>query len=344
VVCSHTASVKNLKAGSRILKSRVVLFSLLTAIVFFSCASRPSVEEMYPGMEFVALNPGALAYVYADMASARPILEASNLAIIRDKHAAEILDRTGNAVLALFPGNSEMAIQALAWGKYPAGRANFSFFFSKAWKKYRSDQGSSFWFSPGAGISVALKKDQAFLGIKNRSAAGPAADAPLDPFGPYPGLVAPDGFRAYREGAALALWIDDPAANLGAFLEALSIPLQIPAESCFAALVPQPGPALPRESGLLGSPLAPLEKENYIGRIRMEFSQPSQARAILVLMTMAKALMPRTEGTLEGTAALASLIFANPPQQDGNAINRITAPLGRDELALIFKMFSVSSR
>jgi hypothetical protein len=286
---------------------------------------------MYPGMEFVALNPGALAYVYVDAASSRLILEASDLAGLRDRHAAEILDRTGNAVLAVFPGNSEMAIQALAWGNYPAGRVNFSFFFSKAWKKYKSERGSSFWFSADDGISLALKKDQVFLGVKNRNVRGLSVEevwdpwAPVDPFGPYPGRVVPDGFRAYREGAALALWVDNPAANLGAVLETLSIPLQIPAESCFVAL-------------------DPLEKESFSGRIRMEFSQPSQARAILVLMTMARSLMPRTENRLEGTAALASLIFANPPQQDGSAINLITAPLGSDEIALLFRMFSVSSK
>ncbi|MDR1654730.1 MAG: hypothetical protein LBR96_01930 [Treponema sp.] len=282
-------------------------------------------------MEFVPLNSGALAYVYVDMAASRLVLDASDLAGLRDKHAAEILDRTGNAVLALFPGNSEMAIQAFAWGSYPAARANFSLFFSKAWKKYKSERGSSFWFSADDGISLALKKDRAFLGLKNRNVRGLPTEevwepwAPIDPFGPYPGRVVPDGFRAYREGAALALWVDDPASNMGAVLEALSIPLQIPAESCFVAL-------------------DPLEKEGFSGRIRMEFSQSSQARAILVLMTMARALMPGMEGRLEGTAALASLIFANPPQQEGSAINLITAPLGTDEIALLFRMFSVSSK
>jgi hypothetical protein len=286
---------------------------------------------MYPGMEFVPLNSGALAYMYMDIASSRPILEASDLAGFRNKYAAEILDRTGNAVLALFPGNREMSVQASAWGSYPAGRANFSFFFSRAWKKYKSERGSSFWFSVNDGISVALKKDQAFLGVKNRNVRGLPVEevwdpwAPVDPFGPYPGKVVPDGFRAYREGAALALWVEDPARNLGAVLATLSIPLQIPAESCFVAL-------------------DPLEKGSFSGRIRMEFSQPSQARAILVLMTMARALMPGAEGGLDGTAALASLIFANPPQQDGSAINLITAPLGSDEIALLFRMFSVSSK
>jgi hypothetical protein len=76
----------------------------------------------------------------------------------------------------------------------------------------------------------------------------------------------------------------------------------------------------------------------------MEFSQPSQARAILVLMTMAKALMSGVEGRPEGAAALASLIFANPPRQDGSVINLITAPLGPDEIALLFRTFSVSSK
>ncbi|MDR0654691.1 MAG: hypothetical protein LBG22_00105, partial [Treponema sp.] len=157
-----------MKAGFFYFRFRAVFFSLLTAVVFFSCASRPPIEEMYPGMEFVPLNSGALAYMYMDIASSRLILEASDLAGFRDKYAAEILDRTGNAVLALFPGNSEMAIQAFARGSYPAARANFSFFFSKAWKKYKSERGSSFWFSADDGISVALKKDQAFLGVKNR--------------------------------------------------------------------------------------------------------------------------------------------------------------------------------
>lgn len=321
-----------MKAGILRFRFRAVFFSLLASVVFFSCAGRPpAIEEMYPGMEFVPLNSGALAYMYMDIASSRLILEASDLAGFRDKHAAEILDRTDSAVLALFPGNSEMAIQAYALGSYPAGRANFSFFFSRAWKKYKSERGSSFWFSVGDGISVALKKDQAFLGVKNRNVRGLSAEevwepwAPVDPFGPYPGRVVPDGFRAYREGAALALWVDEPARNLGAVLETLSIPLQIPAESCFVAL-------------------DPLENESFSGRIRMEFSQPSQARAILVLMTMARAMMGGAEGGLEGPAALASLIFANPPRQDGSAINLITSPLGSDEIALLFKMFSVSSK
>jgi hypothetical protein len=309
------------------LKFRAVFVSLLAAAVFVSCASRPPAGETPPGMEFVPLNPGALVYVYADIASSRPILEAANLPGLGNRYAAEILDRSDNAALAFFPGGG-MSVQALVHGAYPASRANISFFFSRAWKKHKSERGASFWFSANDGISVALNKDQVFLGVKNRNGRGlPAEEArkPVDPFGPRSGQAVPDGFRAYREGAALALWIDDPAANLSAVLETLSIPLQIPAETCFAAL-------------------DPLGDGSYSGRIRMEFAQPSQARAILVLMTMAGALMPRMESGLEGTAALASLILANPPSQDGSAVDLITAPLGPDEIALLFRPFSLSSK
>ncbi|GHV51750.1 hypothetical protein AGMMS49579_07730 [Spirochaetia bacterium] len=115
------------------------------------------------GVEYLPLEPGALVYMFADMDEARPILNRMFTAYAPQPKAAEILDQTRYAVLAMFPPESGRNVQAVAWGKYPSAGAGFFFTFSKDWKKCKSITGKSYWYSDQDGLSVALNAGQAFV-------------------------------------------------------------------------------------------------------------------------------------------------------------------------------------
>ncbi|GHT65331.1 hypothetical protein FACS1894110_06950 [Spirochaetia bacterium] len=256
--------------------------------------------------------------MFADVDEARPILNRIGLGGISGGQAVEILDRTRYAALAVYPAASGRNVQAVAWGKYPSAGAGFFFTFSKDWKKRKSTTGKSYWYSDQDGLSVALNAGQAFV----------AMGVNPDPFAALPGKAGPEGFTQFRQGAALTLWLENPAAPLDRFLNDLNIPLQIPAEQLLIGLYP----VLSAES----------DSASYEARLRIKTPSPSQARALVILFSMAR-LASGAADTERGGAALLPILFAYPPVQDGQFLNIRTAPMDSDEIALLFDLFSVYS-
>ncbi|GHV92743.1 hypothetical protein AGMMS50268_32460 [Spirochaetia bacterium] len=333
---------------------------LLLGLLFLaSCATVPKTTLQPPdaaGTEYFPLAPGALVYVYADVDAARPLLDHFSLGGVSGSQAADILDRTRYAVAAVYPeapakpeGDQNLPaqnvqnVQAAAWGNYPSARAQFAFTFSKDWKKRRSATGKSYWYSDRNGLSVALNAGQAFVSLAAPGLVPGDAAAnlknPLDPFAPSPGTPSPEGFAEFRRGAALALWVENPAVPLNRFLSDMKLPLQIPAEQLLISLLPavQAGPeptaASPADPGSAG----------YEARIRIKTPTATQARGLVTLFSMARLFVTNAAGA-GGAAALLPVLFANPPVQEGAFLNIRTATLDAGDIALLFSQFSSFSR
>ena len=136
------AKRKNKLLNSASLRLCVSFFSIMFLV---SCASAPKttipIEE--PVDELSLLPAGAKLYLWADAVKGRPLLDALSFEGKSAKDAAQILDSTSSAVAAIF--NAEEAqprrFFIAALGNYPSSRANFSFTFSRSWKRQKSSSG-----------------------------------------------------------------------------------------------------------------------------------------------------------------------------------------------------------
>jgi hypothetical protein len=309
-----------------------------------------------------------MLYLVVDVPQARPFLDHINIEGLTKEDAAQILDKTRYAAAALFPPNSGKRLQAAAWGNYPSFRAGMAFASARDWKKRRSPAGS-FWYSAEQDISLAFDRTRAFAALgpadpgalAGTSAArvpgtgnGAAASAavPVPAAGPYPqgpGVPAPETFAAFREGACLALWLENPTEPLDRFLEGLGLPIRIPAEEFLAALVslpyPEDAPGTPPPAGLQGSAAFPgfgETGERNLYEIRFQIRAPSEtnARTLMTLFSAARLFIPRTG---EGASELFFLLFSRPPEQEGPYIRLRSAPMSEEGVALLFTLFSIYS-
>jgi hypothetical protein len=271
-----------------------------------------------------------MLYLVVDVPQARPFLDHLNIEGLSREDAARILDRTGHAAAAVFPPNSGKKFQAAAWGNYPSFGAGLAFASARDWKRRRSPAGR-FWYSAERDISLAFSRDQAFAALGSGGA---------DPYARGPGVPVPEPFKAFREGACLALWMENPAGPLGRFLEGLRLPIRIPAEEFLAALVPltppeeSPSPALPGEAALPGGAGTP-----YEARLRIRAPSEANARTLMTLFSTARLFIPRAGASVE----LLSLLFARPPEQEGPYLTLRSAPLNEMDIALLFTLFSIYS-
>jgi hypothetical protein len=299
-----------------------VIFALLAVnlLFLFSCATAPKIPDPFPDESgFLPLEPGASVYLLVDVPACRPILDHLEIRGMNLRQSREIFDRTRTAAAAFYPEGHERRFQAAAWGNYPGFRGNLALAAGKGWKKSRSKTGGGYYHSAGEGLSVALTASRAFV-------SGAGTGNRTDPFAEAPGTAAPEGFAEFRRGAALALWADDPGPPVNRFFETLGIPLRLPADRLFLSVFPV-------QEGEGADVL-------YEALIRIETPAASQARALFTLINMARAHAPVME---EAGAALAALLFANPPVQDGRNLNLRTAVMAAEEIALLFNIFSIYS-
>jgi hypothetical protein len=283
-----------------------------------------------------------MVYLVADVPPARSFLDRFGIGGLGKEDAAQVLDRTRYAAVALFPPDSEISLQAAAWGNYPSFGARLALTGDRGWKKQRSPAGP-FWYSAERNISLAFNNTRAFaaLGPEDSGAkagAGPAA-------GPYtqgPGVNAPESFNAFRGEAPLALWMENPAAFLDRFFSALRLPIRIPAEELLAALSIVPGSDSPEpDAGPTAGPggTGPL----YEIRLRIKAPSTTNARTLMTLFSTVRLFIPGTGAAGSGIVELLSLLFARPPEQEGLYLTLRTAPMGEEDVALLFSLFSVYS-
>ncbi|MDR2370194.1 MAG: hypothetical protein LBD71_01835 [Treponema sp.] len=297
------------------------VFAVLPFLIFASCVTAPkSPEPLGLGAEYLPLEPGAALYMIMDVGKARPVLDGVNFLEMGEGRAKQVLDMTKTAVTAVYPPGPKR-FQAVAWGKYPAFRAGLSFAFSSEWKKAKSVSGASYWRSGKAGLSLSFSASQAYV-----------SDG--DPFALSPGTALPEDFGAFSRGSVLACWFPEPRVPIDRLIAALGLPLQIPAEEVLIGLY------------------AAGEKK-YEALIRIEMPSSSQARAVAALLNMTRNFLSGLENPAQAPdadggapldpAALAALLFANLPVQDGVFLSIKTAPLSETTASLLLQILSVYS-
>jgi hypothetical protein len=270
--------------------------------------------------DFDALAPGGQAYFYADVPRSKPILKLITLNGFTVEQAADVLDRTNSAAGAFYPPGSPRRFLLESRGSYPQGRGRFSLSLSSAWKRIRSPSGKSYYHSPDYGFSLVLEKDRLLLSDQDPYAEG--------------GVMPPERLGELRREAVLAGWMENAGEPVNKFLSGLDIPIQVPTERVLFGIYEAEKEDLPvRKPGRF-----------YTAVIRIETPSANQARALSVLVSMARMVMsgyhlPNGDSLM----AVVTALFANPPDQDGQDLIIRTGPLEAGEIALLFGRFSVYS-
>jgi hypothetical protein len=296
-------------------------FALLLVLVFVSCATSPkasSSQGVDGSPDFGLLPLGAQVYLWADVKQGRPLLDALSFQGMDGRDARDVLDRTETAVAAFYPEQAGRRFFLAGWGSYPNTKAGISMAFSKDWKTVKSETGKKFWSSKSSGLGIAIGPSLAVATDKDPFASG--------------GAVSPGGFEEFRRACVLAGWMPNPGEPLNRYLEAMEIPIKIPAEDFFFGAVRVGGTTS-------GVPPGGGDKWELVFRIRTP--SPSQARALVTLFTMARMFIGNASGA-EGFGALA-LLFANTPVQDGADLSLRSGIMETKEIALLFNSFSVYS-
>jgi hypothetical protein len=264
----------------------------------------------------------------------RTLLDAFSSVFIEGEGVSDILDSTSSAAVAIFPAESQgRRFFLAASGSYPRFMANFSLIFSRGWRRQRSVTGNSYWHSANENIALALGSNLALV-------------SDTDPYDNFAFETPPSGFAEFNRGYALAGWVNDSSDSINAFLSSMGIPLQVPAEDFFFGALNSPANfSSPNPDSPDQGPVTDWELVFRIGT-----SSTAQARSLLTLFSMARLFVMRgpqaafpEDPFSMNPQDVASLLFANTPEQDGNALLLRIGPLDEGRIALLFSMFSVYS-
>jgi hypothetical protein len=306
----------------------ILIFSLfIFHFSLFSCKTvEPAPEFNFEEVAAIPLEAGAFAYILTDVQNTKPFLEA------QDKYLQQMVDATRYAAAAFYLPTDTRRYHLAAWGSYPSSRAKMALGANKDWKKQRSGAtGSEYWHSETDQLSVAMAANQVFV-----SAA--RSKEPSDPFPAGPEIALPEGFNEFRRGAIFSCWLEEPGTLINQRLAEMGITLEIPAEQVFFSIFPV--------SGQTGS----AAERQYESVLKIQFSSESQAAAIATIITFTRGLFslranPPTTDQGEGISGffttLTSLLFANPAVQEGKSLIIKTNAIESDNVALLFKSFSL---
>jgi len=312
----------------------ILLFSFFIFLFSFSSCKtiHPITDEAFDETGFLPLDRGAFAYIVIDVPKARPILNNTNFVNMNDKQVKQILDKTRTAAAAVYvPWAAQGSLadrlahrhyQLVAWGKYPASGAKAALGANKNWEKFPSETGVEYWYSSESNLSIAMTKKKIALLATYRN----VPDASNDPLSDAEGITIPEGFSAFRQGSIISCWLEKPGSVINQRLGSMGIPIEIPAEQFFIRIVPAPEP------------------ENYRGKpryeaiVRIQVPSAVQARALTTIFTYVRGTFS-ANGNSGSAGALAAILFANPPVQDGKYLTITTSALNTGEIALLFAMF-----
>jgi hypothetical protein len=287
---------------NKIFQNKVVRLLLIVncSLLIVNCKSTP--DTVVQNLNFVSLDPGAIAYAFINVKQARPILDLLPVKILNDKQTKKMIDKTSFCAAALFPKESTRLFQAAAWGNYPSLRAGIAFTLSKYWKKIKS-AGGKYWHSSAYNLSLVLNSKQAFV-----------ASSPSYPVPAASGVKTPEGFSEFGMQSPVSCWIENPAPLLSGLLNETGIQLQIPARQLFINLYPAPS-------------------NQFEAIIRMQFENAAYARGMMGLLNLA--------GNFSSDSTLEKLLFSNTPVQNGNNIDIKTAVMDERDISLLFEMIFI---
>jgi hypothetical protein len=277
----------------------LVLASLLAA----SCAT---VKGGRPAGGFDALGAGAALYFRVDVASARPVLAALAKKIPYGNKASAALDRTDSAAVALYRAGGPRRYLVAAAGRYPAS-GSLSLTLSTDWKRRATETGARYWRSD-EGISLAFSRDRAVV-----------SDG--EPFASASPPTPPAEYDAAGNGAALAGWVDEPAAAISGLLAGAGVPIKPPVEDLVFALI--------REKGT----------DRFVMEARLVAASAERARSLVVMLKLVRPALEGADG--RQVPALFSALLAAAPALEGNVVVLRSAPLTADGIALLCEDVSI---
>jgi hypothetical protein len=243
---------------------------------------------------------GAYIYIFADAKKARHIIELLPIEELKNKQTKQILDRTRFFAAALFPQESGQRFQIAAQGNYPRSQAALAMSLNKDWQKRRSKLGVEYWYSPSNRISILMGAAYAY-------AAASAANEPLEPFTPLPGVEIPKGFNEFRRDSPLSCWVANPLVLLNRMFAGL--PVQSVLNLFFN--------------------LSPVSEGQYETIIRLQFENPSHARGLAVILSLASGF---------SSDSFLSAFLHNPPVVNGSAVDIRSAPLSEKEIKVLLEL------
>jgi hypothetical protein len=295
-------------------------------VVFGSCATTLRLpDDASPGGEFAALDGGGYLYFTADVQRFRPILEKTRMGGLSAEQAGAILDRTDQAVGALYsPAKKGAPSGSRSWliaakGQYPSTLASMYFGASSGWKKAASAGGGKYWRSGDQRLSVYIDPRYALV------SSG-------DPLYRREALTVPEHFASYRADSLFALWLDDAGTFTGRFLAGLPIAVQAPVDRIIFAVYPEDHLVL-EEKNSAG------DNQRYYGLCRLETPSANHAKALASIIRL---LSSAATGSLD--EAVTALLLGNPATVDGSAVVLKTSPLDAGAFALLFAAFPLSSK
>ena len=243
---------------------------------------------------------GAYTYVFADAKRARSIINLLPIEELNNTETKMMLDRTRFFAAALYPQGSGRRYQIAAQGSYPSSNAALALSANKNWQKRRSGSGGEYWYSPSSGVSVLIGSSHAY-------AAASYSNDPFEPYTPPPGVEIPKGFNDFRKGSPLSCWVTSPLVLLNKMFAGL------PAQSIL----------------YLYFNLFPAPQEKYEAIIRLQFENPSHAKGMAVLLSLASGF---------STDPLLSAFLTNPPAVNGTALDIRSTPLSEKEIKALLKL------
>ncbi|MCL2043370.1 MAG: hypothetical protein FWG89_04440 [Treponema sp.] len=285
--------------------------------------------------QYIPLEPGAFAYIFADVRNSKPILDQLNSPLLTDRQVVKMVNRTHSAIIAVTPQESPQEgdqqvmphIQLAAQGNYPAFGARMALGSNRNFKKQRSPQsGSVYWYSAMSMLSIALNSREIF-------AITSIGESPVDPFPGNQRTEMPEGLPEFRRGAVLSCWLVDPGNFLNQKLREMAIPIQIPAEQIYISLFS------------MNEPPASGSEQQYTIHIKIQVAGATQARSLSALFNIGRGFIPQGSGSVtespDAASILAAMLFSNPPEQDGRNLIIKTNAYSGSELALLFNLFSL---
>jgi len=272
----------------------LILFSLI------SCQSIPKVPIInLETADSLPFESGANTYVFADAKKARSIIELLPIPELNNKEIKQMLDKTRFFAAALFQEKNRRRFQIAAQGNYPSA-ANHAISLNKSWQKRRSANGGEYWHSPTNGISVLIGADYAYAAATN-------SNEPFEPFSPQPGVKVPKDFNEFRKDSPLSCWIANPTVLLSNLFA--GFPVQSVSNLFFN--------------------LSPAPDEKYDVLIRLQFENPSHAKGMAVILSLAVGF---------SSDPLISALLSNPPTVNGNNIDLRCAPLSDKDIKNILTL------
>jgi hypothetical protein len=274
----------------------------LCCIFAVACATSPrSVEK--DGLSEDHLPPGAVIYGFADIRRTEPLIESLMPEQFNHKQVAAFIKKTDLAAFGIYriarEGRESVAqsVFLITRGNYSVFSYNFGFALSPGWKSVKID-GRKWWQQGATALSIEKNKAYIRLGdIPVPEAASP--DAPGEELGAlFAGAKYSSGAELAESSVVFASFI--PSSEASGFIRGMGIPLDITLENIMLEVTAD-GAA------------------SYRSTLTLKTKSPSEAKALSAILSLARALIGKRAAP-GLNAALAGLLFENPPTLDGNTI------------------------